>query len=347
MAIGSVLLCLGGGLARPKEDHVRYRISIVVAMASVWVVASAAQQQAPRDNQPGRKWSEEQLRQASSAVRAGRKLTPKSWPNGARVAVALTFTLNNTANNFAVGDSAVVQLTGGEFGAITGLPRVLDVLDQHGVPATFFIPATAAIVDPQMIPEIVKRRRHEIGTLGWSDENPVAINNATEEEQLLTKATEYLTKAAGKKPVGARGPSDLLSLYTMGLLKKAGFLYDSTLMGMDEPYEVLLNGQPSGIVELPVSRMLDDRPTLSAPRFGPSALPSPELIFETFRDDFDAAYGEGTLFLVTLHPHLIGMRSRITYLDDLIRYMQSKPNVWFATTEEIARYVRQQAGITN
>ena len=81
---------------------------------------------------------------------------------------------------------------------------------------------------------------------------------------------------AGRKPVGARGPSSVLSHHTMGILKKAGFVYDSTLMGMDEPYEVLLNGQPSGIVELPVSRLLDDQPTLTAPRFGPSTLPAPE-----------------------------------------------------------------------
>jgi len=334
-------------MPRTKEDHMRGPAAVIAAMVTgAWIAAVSAQQQ-PADNQPGRKWSEEQLRQASSAVRAGRKLTPKSWPNGARVAVALTFTLNNTANNFAVGDSAVVQLTGGEFGGRVGLPRVLDVLDQHDVPATFFIAATAGIVDPEMISDIVKRRRHEIGTLGWSDENPIALNNAVEEERLLANAAGYLAKTAGKKPVGARGPSNLLSLYTMGLLKKAGFMYDSTLQAMDEPYEVLLNGQPSGIVELPVSRMLDDQATLAAPRFDPSALPSPELIFETYRDDFDAAYEEGTLFLLTLHPHLIGMRSRIEYLDELIRYIKSKPNVWFATGEQIARYVKQQAGMTN
>ena len=116
---------------------------------------------------------------------------------------------------FARGDSAVVQLTGGEFGAMAGLPRVLDVLDRQNVPATFFIPATAAIVDPQMIPEIIKRKRHEIGVMGWSDENPLAIDNAAEEERLLTKATDYLAKAAGKKPVGARGPSSVPSLHTM------------------------------------------------------------------------------------------------------------------------------------
>jgi peptidoglycan-N-acetylglucosamine deacetylase len=323
----------------------RNNILTVLTMAAFMTLAGSAQQpplpRTPGDTQPGRKWSEEQLKQAAGAVRAGRRLTPKAWPNGARVAVALTFSVNNSANMFARGDSAVVQLTGGEFGAVTGLPRVLDVLDRQNVPATFFIAATAAMVDPQMIAAITKRRNHEIGVMGWSDENPLAIDNAAEEERLLTRATDFLTKAAGRKPVGARGPSSALSLQTMGLLKKAGFLYDSTLMGMDEPYEALVNGQPSGIVELPVSRLLDDQPTLTAPRFGPSTLPSPELVFETFRDDFDGAYQEGTLFLLTLHPHLIGMRSRIGYLEDFIVYMKSKPNVWFATAADIARYVTQ------
>jgi hypothetical protein len=75
-------------------------------------------------------------------------------------------------------------------------------------------------------------------------------------------------------------------------------------------------------------------------------LPSPELVFESIRDDFDAAYQEGTLFLLTLHPQFIGMRSRIGYLEDLIGYIKSQPNVWFATAEDAARYVKQQAGIT-
>jgi peptidoglycan/xylan/chitin deacetylase (PgdA/CDA1 family) len=324
---------------------------IPAALAVAWSVGAAAQQpvlpRTPGDAQPGRKWTEEQLKQAVSVVKAGRKLTPAAWPGGARVAVALTFSVTNSANMYATGDSAVVQLTSGEFGAVVGLPRVLELLDRHAVPATFFIPATAAIVDPQMIPEIVKRQRHEIGVMGWSDENPLAIDNAVEEERLLAKAIDHVTKAAGKRPVGARGPSSVVSHHTMNILKKMGFLYDTTLMAMDEPYELVLNGQASGIVELPVSRILDDYPTLAAPRFGPSSLPSPELVFEAFRDDFDAAYLEGTLFLVTLHPQYIGMRSRIDYLDALVAYIKSKPNVWFATGEQIARYVKQQAKMAN
>ena len=134
-------------------------------------------QQVP-DNQPGRKWTEAQLRENSSRVRAGRSLTPKAWPNGARVAVALTFNVSNAANQLARGDTAVVAMTGGEFGAAQGLARVLDVLDRQSVPATFFVAGVADLVDPQMLPEIVKRKRHEIGVLGWSDENVAMLDNA-------------------------------------------------------------------------------------------------------------------------------------------------------------------------
>lgn len=50
--------------------------------------------------------------------------------------------------------------------------------------------------------------------------------------------------------------------------------------------------------------------------------------------------------MLTMHPHIIGQRSRIRYLEELILYMKSKPGVWFATAEDIARYVKQQAGAT-
>lgn len=325
----------------------RHTAFVAATVVVVWVLGGAAQQPARPDNQPGRKWPEEQLRKESSHVRAGRSLTPKSWPNGARAAVALTFNVNNSANQIARGDSAVVAMTGGEFGAAVGLGRVLEVLDRHAVPATFFVTAVAAMVDPQMVPEIVKRKHHEIGLLGWSDENVAALDDAAEESRLLTRAIEHLTKVAGRKPVGARGPSGTLSLHSMALLKKEGIAYDSTLQAMDQAYEVLLEGQRSGVVELPVNAYRNDYRFLTSARTGPGLLPSPELIFETFRDDFDVAYEEGTLFLLTLHPHVVGMRSRIGYLDQLIRYVKGKPGVWFATGEDIARYVKQQAGLTH
>jgi peptidoglycan/xylan/chitin deacetylase (PgdA/CDA1 family) len=319
------------------------RRSALVALALAFTAAAiAAQQPARPDNQPGRKWTETQLREASAHVRAGRSLNPKAWPNGGRVAVALTFNVNNAANQLARGDTAVVAMTGGEFGAAQGLSRVLAVLDTHDVPSTFFVSGAADLVDPQMVPEIVKRKRHEIGVLGWSDENLVTLNDAAEEARLFNRALERLTRAAGRKPAGARGPSGAISLHTMPLLKKAGIIYDSTLQARDEPYEVLLAGQASGLVELPVNAYVNDYRFLTSGRTGPGLLPSPELVFETFRDEFDVAYEEGTLMVLTLHPHVVGMRSRIIHLDRLIRYMKGRPGVWFATAEQIARYVKPQ-----
>jgi hypothetical protein len=67
---------------------------------------------------------------------------------------------------------------------------------------------------------------------------------------------------------------------------------------------------------------------------------------KTFKDDFDQAYKEGTLFMLTMHPHITGQRSRMKYLEELILYMKSKPGVWFATAEDIAKYVKQQTGPT-
>ena len=198
------------------------KIMVITGIVAGLLAAGMRAQQPPGDNQPGRKWSEEELRRASGHVRAGRVLNPPAWPNGARVAVALTFNLTNSANQLARGDTAVVAMTGGEFGAAVGLGRVLELLDKYEVPATFFVPGVSAMVDPQMLPEIVKRKRHEIGLLGWSDENIAAVNDAAEESRLLTRAIDYLTKQVGKKPVGARGPSGTMSLHTMALLKQNG-----------------------------------------------------------------------------------------------------------------------------
>ena len=145
-----------------------------------FVVCAAAQQAPPRqpgDRQPGRKWTADQLKQFSGAVRAGRKLTPKTWPNGARVAVVLTFSVTNTSNNLARGDSAVVQLTGGEFGAEVGLPRVLEILDRHNVPATFFVPATAGIVDPEMIPP--SSRANDTKSRRWAGATRIRSRSTT------------------------------------------------------------------------------------------------------------------------------------------------------------------------
>jgi peptidoglycan-N-acetylglucosamine deacetylase len=281
----------------------------------------------------------EEITRVVGAVRAGRNLTPKSWPNGARVAVALTFDVDNEL--LARQTPLPVPLSQGEYGATTALPRILALLDKHAIPASFYIPAVSAQLHPEMIPAILKSKRHEIGVHGWIHENLPSLRDPVLEERLLTQSIDYLTKATGKRPVGYRAPSWAFSPHTLGQLLKAGFLYDSSMMAMDAPYELVADGKPTGLIELPIEWILDDFPYFSGNASG--SLPNPADVLQLYKDEFDVAWEERGLYVLTTHPHVIGHRSRALALDRLITYMKSKPGVWFATLEQIANAVKASA----
>ena len=308
--------------------------SVVIGLC---LPALAAAQPVPE--QPGIKWTEQQLKAAVAPVRAGRKLTPKTWPNDARVAVCLSFDVDNESYLLAAGQTSPTTLSAADFGAQEGLPRVLALLDKYRIPASFFIPAVSALLHPEMIPAIIQSGRHEIGVHGWIHEYPPAIGSAAEEERLLNQAIDYLTKATGKRPVGYRAPAWAFSEHTMGLIRKAGMFYDSSLQSMDEPYEIVSNGEATGIVELGIDWTLTETPYLG--RGG--TMPSPAALFQLYRDEFDGAYDLRTTFVLTLHPQVIGHRAPMKYLDQFVAYMKAKPGVWFATCEQIARYVKGAA----
>jgi peptidoglycan-N-acetylglucosamine deacetylase len=280
----------------------------------------------------------EQMQEAVSNVRAGRKLTPKSWPAGAYVAVCISFDVDNEA--LWRQTPLPVPLSEGEYGALEGLPRILDLLDRHAVPASFYVPVLSAVLHPQMIADIRKRGRHEIGVHGWVHEESSTFGDPVKEEQLLNKSIAYITQAIGKRPVGFRAPSWDFSPSTIDLIRKAGFLYDSSMMAMDQPYELVSQGKPTGITELPVNWIADDYPYYEPAATG--SLPSPDAVYQIYKGEFDGAYQEGGIFILTLHPHITGHRSRIAALDRLLVYIKSKPGVWFATLEQVANYIKQQ-----
>jgi len=281
----------------------------------------------------------EQMQEAVATVRAGRKMAPKLWPAGARVAVALTFDIDN--ETWWRDNPLPVPLSEGEYGALEAVPRILALLDRHDVPATFFVPAMSAILHPDMIPEIVRRKRHEIGVHGWVHEEPSTLGDQAVEERLLAKSVAYLTQVAGKRPTGFRAPSWDFSPYTLEAIRKAGFVYDSSMMAMDEPYELLSHGKPTGVLELPPDWIGDDYPYYEPSATG--SLPSPDAVYAIYKAEFDGAYSEGTLFILSMHPQVTGRRSRITVLERLIPYMKSRPGVWIATLGDIAHYVNEHA----
>lgn len=314
------------------------RLAALAASVAVLPASAAAQPEAQGPGAlPGIKSTEAQLLAAAGEVRAGRRLTPKAWPNGAKVAVCLSFDIDNESPLMARDLTPLpVPMSETEYGAVEAMPRILAMLDKEKLPASFYVPAVSAILAPEMVPSIVKAGRHEVALHGWIHESLPTLNDAGEEERLLKQSLDYFQKVTGKRPVGTRAGAWAFSHHTMDILLRAGLLYDSSMMAMDGPYLLKAHGKETNLVELPVSWVLDDAPYFT--RTG--ALPSPEAIFKVYRDEFDLAYREGGMLMLTFHPHIVGRRSRMVHLETLVAYMKSKPGVWFATAEQIANYVK-------
>src|SRR5919201_556640 len=118
------------------------RSRLLIAAAVAWGVPAVVQVQEQRPRpQPGTKWTDEQIKQAVAPLRAGRKLTPKSWPNGAKVAVCLSWDMDNESFDLAAGNTAPVVLSQGEYGTTEGLPRIMELYDRYSIPGSFYIPA--------------------------------------------------------------------------------------------------------------------------------------------------------------------------------------------------------------
>lgn len=311
---------------------------ILVALALCIPVLAPAQQQAVK---PGWQWTTDSVFSVVNAVRAGRSLAPKEWPGGARVAVLLSFDVDNETVSLRFGEPTVGALSQGQYGSRVALQRVVDLLDRHRIPASFFIPAVSLMLAPQQVGIIKQSGRHEFAVHGWIHETNTTLPAAAERD-LVKRAIDTLTALTGSRPVGYRAPSWNFSPNTLDIVRELGFVYESSLMADDSPYELLQNGQPTGIVELPVEWILDD-----APLFNPlgNSYSPPRDVAQVWIDEFERAYADGTMLLLTMHPHITGHRSRIVALEQLITHIKTRPGVWFGTHRAAAEYVKGQAGM--
>jgi peptidoglycan/xylan/chitin deacetylase (PgdA/CDA1 family) len=286
-------------------------------------------------------WPEEQWRKIVDHVRAGQPYRPAAWKDGKRCAVALSFDADHETNELRDGGKSIGRLSWGQYGTRVGVPRILKLLERHDVKATFYVPAVAALLHEDEQRRVVAEG-HEIGIHGWIHELNSVLPFEVERD-LMFRSTDALERITGIRPVGLRTPSWDFSPGTLAIEKELGLLYDSSLMADEDCYELLLDGEETGIVELPVEWVRDDAVYFMMHRFQ-SLRPytPPTDVLDIFRREFDAAYEDGGLFQLTMHPHVIGYRSRIWILEELIRYAKTK-DVWFATHAEVAAYAKANA----
>ncbi len=321
----------------------KVRLALLVTAAAPALLLAQAQPVPVTTAKPGWKWTMDSVRTVVNGVRAGRSLKPASWPGGKKVAVLISFDVDNETIPIRYGEPSVGSLSQAQYGARVGLPRILKLLDAHKIPASFFIPSVSLAITPEMATWIKASGRHEIAVHGWIHEMNMTLPDSAE-RALVAKAVAELTALTGQKPTGYRAPSWNFSPNTLRILRDMGFRYESSLMADDAPYELLQNGEATGLVELPVEWILDD-----APLFDPrgQSYASPRDVARVWMDEFDKAMAEGTMVVLTMHPHVSGHRSRIVALEQFIAYVEQKggAKVWWATHADAAEYVRKQSGM--
>jgi peptidoglycan/xylan/chitin deacetylase (PgdA/CDA1 family) len=262
------------------------------------------------------------------------------WPSGFQCAVSLTFDLDIEtpwlAENPGVSARPAV-LSLAHYAPQVAIPLILALLDRSEIKSTFFIPGKSAEDFPLTVDSIVSHG-HEIAVHGYTHDPPSSLTR--DEEQAQLRQTAGILSRWGVDVVGYRAPLYEISVHTMELLQEHGFLYSSNLMDEIKPYR----HSESGVIELPVQWILDDWTQFGhGADDGAAQNATCAHVHQLWMEEFQAIYDLGGVFILTLHPQVIGRPSRIQMLADLVSQIRSHKGVWVTDCASIAKHVAESA----
>jgi peptidoglycan/xylan/chitin deacetylase (PgdA/CDA1 family) len=263
-----------------------------------------------------------------------------TWLGESAALAVLSFDVDAESAILAQGrryaDHAMV-MTHQAYGPLVGVPRLLRLLDDVAIKATFFVPGLTADRYPETV-ERIAAAGHEIGHHSYSHRSPVDLGEAGERAD-FERALAALDRV-GVAPKGHRSALWEASWNTPALVAEYGLAYDSTLMDDDKPY--LLETERGTIAELPPHWSLDDWEQyayLPRPPIG-STIESPTKVLDLWTNELDAMRRHGCLFMLTNHPFLSGRPGRVETLRALIEHALDRGDVEFATAGQVAARVR-------
>jgi peptidoglycan/xylan/chitin deacetylase (PgdA/CDA1 family) len=273
------------------------------------------------------------------ARRSGPRYT---WPKAQQSAVVLSFDVDaESAFIFREPDKArrsLGDLEERRFGPRVGVDRILTLLDRLKIRASFYIPGWT-VVNHLAPCKRIRDAGHEIGAHGNVHEAVGALDE-TQEKRVMQEQLAILRSELGVTPTGYRSPSWDVNVWTPALLKQHGFLYDSSLMGDDIPYELETSEGP--LIEVPVQWIMDDAPLFRHVYGASNAIAEPARIFNLWTSEFTAMHKENACFVLTCHPWISGRASRVALIEDVVRFIRRQRGVWFATCEDVAKWHGKQ-----
>ncbi|MGW0478449.1 polysaccharide deacetylase family protein [Nonomuraea sp. NPDC003214] len=271
--------------------------------------------------------------------------------------ICLTFDFDAISLWLARGMTSPGPVSRGEFGA-HAMPRILKALARRGITATFFVPGHTVDTYPAECAAIAEAG-HEIALHGYAHE-PVSKLDRAGELAAAVRARDSIRRVTGYEPTGNRTPSWDFTASTVDVLLELGCEYDSSLMGTDytpyyarrgdvaDPAGPYRFGEPTPLVELPVSWSLDDYPQFEYLRTDTAIMPGlrdPGTVFGNFLDDVDYMIREepGGVCVLTFHPQVIGRGHRMIGLERFLDACLERP-LAFRTCQEVARAFRAGDG---
>ncbi len=272
------------------------------------------------------------------------------WPNGARIAISVVVNYeegseyslldgdptrevnNEVPSPLPLDERDLANESFFEYGSRAGVWRLLSILAEYDVKATFFCCALALERNPHVGPEIV-RMEHEVFGHGYRWEEYYNMDRDAEREA-IRKAVESIERTTGQRPLGwytRYGPS----INTRELVVEEGwFLYDCNAYNDDLPYYTEVKGKKWLVV--PYSLEVNDT------KFWRGGMSNPSDFYETMRNTFDRLYYEGAthpkMMSIGLHCRIAGRPSRAVALQQFLEYAKGFSNVWFTRRVDIARW---------
>jgi peptidoglycan/xylan/chitin deacetylase (PgdA/CDA1 family) len=211
--------------------------------------------------------------------------------------------------------------------------KLLELLDQLGLKATFFVTGWSADAHPAMAEQIL-RAGHEIGHHGYHHLLPDPGDPWIIEE--VERGFDALKRRLGVVPTGYRAPYGEFTESLRVALVRSGIVYTSSFRDDVRPYRHRLADGTPGTIELPVTASYDDWMHGLSARFSPRPIFPKEHVLSIWKDELDEVRDWGAMVTTVLHPQCSGRPMRLRLLREFLQYAQSFPDLWIATGEQIA-----------
>lgn len=268
---------------------------------------------------------------------------PTSLPGGKTVAAMIVvplefFPLNPSGKPFKHPGAMVTpypdlrHYTTRDYGNRVGVYRLLDMLERHGLTATFAINAMLLSRIAPLVREIASAG-HEIAAHGLSTDAIAwgGIDPALEKAAILE--TRHLFDASGLIPRTWLSPARSQSFATPDLIREAGF--DVCLDWEHDTVPVAMRTRHGALSCVPLMNELDDRKLLLEQRQSEAEWATQLADARTLMVDEAATRGAQVLSF-TLTPYVTGLPFRIATVDRLLSGLANDPAVFVAGAAALA-----------